>query len=277
MSLEIPQSVERSIHRVRGAALSEDQDRIVLEEPLEIRLGYHEAGRDVRKSISVTMRTPGKDRELAVGFLFTEGILRTPADVRAVTPCATPNTIRVDLREGVELDLGRLQRHFYSSSSCGVCGKSSLESLAVPGLRSFGEAGPLFEAKWLHQVPGEVRRAQAVFDQTGGIHAAALFTSHGELVSVFEDVGRHNAVDKLIGERFLANALPLSDHLLFVSGRASFELMQKACVAGIRCLIAVGAPSSLAVDLAKRFDMTLIGFLREDRFNVYHGQWRVRI
>lgn len=262
---------ERPITRVRGAARSEETDCLVLEEPLEIRLGLGEK----RKSVSITMRTPGRDRELAVGFLFTEGILKTPADVREVTSCAQPNTIRVDVREGAELDLKRLERNFYTTSSCGVCGKSSLESVSVSGLKALGNQGPVFSSSFLHAVPDRVRQAQAAFDKTGGIHAAGLFDKLGRLISVFEDVGRHNAVDKLIGDRFLANALPLSDCLLFLSGRASFELVQKALVAGIPCIAAVGAPSALAVDLAARFDQTLIGFLREDRFNVYHGIWRV--
>ena len=268
---------ERSIFRVHGTSRVPDTDRVALEEPLEIRLGYQENGQDIRKSISVTMRTPGHDRELAAGFLCTEGILRSPAEILAIRACAQPNTVRVDIREGVDLDLGRLQRHFYSSSSCGVCGKSSLDSVTVKGLAPFSQTGPTFEASLLHRIPERVRQAQAVFAQTGGLHAAALFEAGGELVSVFEDIGRHNAVDKIVGERFLAERLPLSNHLLFVSGRASFELVQKACVAGICCLAAVGAPSSLAVDLAKRFHMTLIGFLRDDRFNIYHGEGRVKV
>ncbi len=268
--------IERPVRKVRGTAFAEESDRLVVEEPLEIRLGLIEAGRPVRRSISITMRTPGRDRELAVGFLFTEGILTSPSDVLSVAACAQPNTIRVDIADGVDLDLGRLQRHFYSSSSCGVCGKTSLESIAVSGLRPLGRSGPVVQSATLHSLPDHVRKTQTVFDRTGGIHAAALFDASGKLLSVFEDVGRHNAVDKLIGEQFLAGALPLSDHVLFLSGRASFELVQKALVAGIGCVAAVGAPSSLAVDLAERFEMTLVGFLREERFNVYCGEWRLQ-
>jgi len=262
---------ERPILRVRGTDRVEDNDCVVLEEPLEIRLGVGEK----RHSVSVTMRTPGKDRELAVGFLFTEGILKSKADVRDVTFCTQPNTVRVDVAPGTQLDLKRLERHFYSTSSCGVCGKSSLDSVAVTGLAPLASDKPLFHSSFLHSVPDQVRRAQAAFDRTGGIHAAALFDSSGRLLSVFEDVGRHNAVDKLIGDKFLAGKTPLSEHLLFLSGRASFELVQKALVAGIPVIASVGAPSSLAVDLARRFGQTLLGFLREDRFNIYHGEWRV--
>ncbi len=262
---------ERPIVRLRGAGRTEDNDCVVIEEPLEIRLGIGEK----RHSVSITMRTPGKDRELAVGFLFTEGILKSRSDVKDVSFCTQPNTIRVDVAPGTEPDLKRLERHFYSTSSCGVCGKTSLDAISVAGLKPLASDKPGFHSSFLHSVPDQVRRAQAAFDRTGGIHAAALFDSSGRMISVFEDVGRHNAVDKLIGDRFLAAATPLSEHLLFLSGRASFELVQKALVAGIPVIAAVGAPSSLAVDLARRFGQTLIGFLREDRFNVYHGDWRV--
>ena len=229
------------------------------------------------------MRTPGDDASLAVGFLLSEGILRTPSDVqgvRACGPAAGPlqlrNVVRVELREDVAVDLKRLERHFYTTSSCGVCGKTSLEALAIGNVAPLADKLPRIAAAAIHGLPQRIRRAQAVFDRTGGLHAAALFNAAGELLSLREDVGRHNAVDKLLGAEFLAGRVPLADRGLLLSGRASFELVQKALVAGIPLLAAVGAPSSLAVELAARFKMTLIGFLRDGKFNIYSGGWRLQ-
>jgi FdhD protein len=186
------------------------------------------------------------------------------------------NVVRVVLREGVAVDVKRLERHFFMTSSCGVCGKASLDALAIGILTPPAGELPQFTAATMHSLPERLRQAQAVFNQTGGLHGAALFNTAGELLALCEDVGRHNAVDKLIGAEFRAGRVPLADRAMLVSGRASFELLQKALVAGIPLLAAVGAPSSLAVELARRFKMTLIGFLREDRFNVYSGPWRLQ-
>jgi FdhD protein len=273
------------VHRV-GSVVSDDVDRdtLAVEEPLEIRLGVFENGKTVHKSISITMRTPGDDFELAAGFLFTEGILHSKDQIARLHHCGPPNktnnlqnTVRVDLKPETTVDFKRLERHFYTSSSCGVCGKSSIEALHT-GVRKLEVTNlPVFAPATIHQLPDILRRSQNVFDQTGGLHAAGLFDANGNLIALREDVGRHNAVDKLIGSQFLDGRVPLSDKLLQVSGRASFELVQKALMAGIPILSAVGAPSSLAVELAKEFGMTLLGFVRHNRFNIYCGTERIGI
>ena len=251
-------------------------DLLAVEEPLEIQLGYERRGWRVHKSVSITMRTPGSDDALAVGFLFTEGIIGDAAHVEAVRS-EEPNVVRVELRTGVAVDLRRLERHFYTTSSCGVCGKASIAALNLPSIARPAADGPVFDATTIHGMPDTLRASQAVFDQTGGLHAAALFDPAGNLISQREDVGRHNAVDKLLGSRLLAGeSVPLDDYLLFVSGRASFELVQKALAAGLPILAAVGAPSSLAVGLAQAHGMTLLGFVRGGRFNIYAGEKRIR-
>jgi FdhD protein len=251
-------------------------DMLAVEEPLEIRLGCDVDGRHVHTAVSITMRTPGNDRELAVGFLFTEGILVAREQVAGVRSCGAGNVVRVDLRPGVAVDLTRLERHFYTSSSCGVCGKTSLEAVGVCARHRATEGRPLVEAEVIHRLPQALRESQSVFDRTGGLHAAALFDTAGNLLCLREDVGRHNALDKLIGAQFLAGRTPLLEDVLLVSGRASFELVQKAVVAGIPILAAVGAPSSLAVSLAREHGLTLLGFVRQDRFNIYTGAERIR-
>ena len=254
------------------------EDLLAVEEPLEIQLGYERKGWRVHKSVSITMRTPGADRELAAGFLFTEGILTEAAQIDEI--CVSDedeNVVRVELGAGVAVDLRRLERHFYTASSCGVCGKASIAALNLNARQPRPAAGPVFDAAIIHAVPDALRAAQSVFEQTGGLHAAALFDTAGCLDGLREDVGRHNAVDKLIGAQLLAGrALPLSGRGLFVSGRASFELVQKALAAGLPLLAAVGAPSSLAVELAQTHGMTLLGFVRNGRFNIYAGEARIR-
>ena len=261
---------------------------LAVEEPLEIRLGFPDG---THKAISITMRTPGEDGELAAGFLFTEGIITSPAQIKQIRHCGlkirkgsgtldragalNSNTIRVDLAKGVEVDLGRLNRHFYTSSSCGVCGKSSIEALKTEAAK-LPEVGPIVDPALISRLPVLLRREQDTFDKTGGLHASALFDLDGSFDIVREDVGRHNALDKVIGRKFLDGELPLNQNILLVSGRASFELVQKAVMAGIPILAAVGAPSSLAVELAREFGMTLIGFVRDDRFNIYCGEERVK-
>jgi FdhD protein len=261
-----------------------ESDAVATEEPLEIRLAYsHPDGDRRERSISVTMRTPGKDLELAVGFLFTEGIVRGRNDVDSVGPCGPPaanglvNVVKVELAPSVGVDLDRLERHFYTSSSCGVCGKSSLEAVAVQGRYDVDSVGGTFSRDALGGLPDALRSRQDVFDRTGGLHASGLFDPDGRIVLVREDVGRHNALDKLIGNRLMEDALPLSGFGIVVSGRASFELMQKAMMAGCPIVAAVGAPSSLAVELAEEFGMTLIGFLKPDRFNLYTRPDRIRL
>jgi len=256
---------------------SADSDIVATEEPLEIRLGYSrpDNGERAEQSISITMRTPGNDEELALGFLFTEGVITRREDVASARPCGPPaengliNVVRVELAGTVAVDLKRLERHFYTSSSCGVCGKASLDAVAVQGRFDLHDVGIKISRDVLAKLPETLTSAQSVFEQTGGLHASGLFDSQGNIIVVREDVGRHNALDKLIGDRLKLKALPLTDYGIIVSGRASFELLQKAMVAGCPVLAAVGAPSSLAVELAEEFGMTLVGFLKHDRFNIY--------
>jgi len=270
------------IQRSDGRDMSAVADTVAVEEPLEIQVVSAAPQAAAAKSVSITMRTPGHDEELAVGFLFTEGIIADRSQLIAVEPVGQPdqitglcNTIRVELSADVELDLASLERHFYTTSSCGVCGKASLDALRVTGLQSLETVGTMFAADLLLDLPGKVRELQPVFVATGGLHAAAIFGPDGEISVVREDVGRHNATDKVVGALFQAGNIPGHSRGLFVSGRASFELMQKALVAGIPLLAAVGAPSSLAVDLAREFRMTLVGFLRDGTFNIYAGGERI--
>lgn len=276
-----PQVAAVPVRRVRGGTARADEDRLAVEEPLEIRLQYEEGGAPRLRSIAVTMRTPGHDAELAVGFLVSEGIVRRASDVVGTRHCpiterqTSHNVLTVHLAPGVAFDAKRLERHFYTTSSCGVCGKTSLEALDVAGCPVLPKDAPRLEAGVIPRLPEMLRAEQAVFEQTGGLHAAAVFTPAGDLVRVREDVGRHNAVDKLVGSFFLEDRLPLSDGVLLVSGRTSFELAQKALMAGVPVLASVSAPSSLAVGLAEEFGMTLLGFVRDGRFNVYAGAHRI--
>jgi FdhD protein len=263
------------VHRISDCASVVEPDVLTVEEPLEIRLGYEVGGRRVHVPLSITMRTPGHDDELALGFLFTEDILAAREQVASVHGCRASNVVRVDLRPGVDVDLTRLERHFYTTSSCGVCGKASLEAIRVRARHRLLAGYPAVEAGVIHRLPETLREAQTVFARTGGLHAAALVDAQGRLLDLREDVGRHNALDKLIGSQLLAGRTPLLQDVLLVSGRASFELVQKAAVAGIPILAAVGAPSSLAVSLAQEHGLTILGFVRQDRFNIYSGAERI--
>ena len=262
------------VEKMRGNLRETLDDRVAIEEPLEIRLGYELDGQRHTSSVSITMRTPGHDDDLALGFLISESIIRSPGEVAIVKPCHGDNAIRVELEDGIRVDLDRLQRHFYTTSSCGVCGKASLDALRIQGVEALAD-DIRFPIDGLIRMPERLRKAQATFDETGGLHAAAAFDPYGELLIVREDVGRHNAVDKVIGALFSDGRLPASQLGLMVSGRASFELMQKTLMAGMPLLAAVSAPSSLAVELAKEFNITLVGFLRGDTFNVYAGEERI--
>ena len=250
---------------------------------MEIRLAIGPAPA-LAESIAVTMRTPGEDTdiELALGYLFGEGVIETAADVIHASYCLDPdlgaeqryNVVTVTLREGLGTDLRRLDRNVFTSSACGVCGKARLDQLEMQGETAPPE-GPNVPAATIYTLPDRLRDAQTLFSRTGGLHAAALFDREGSLVELREDVGRHNAVDKLVGWALGQNMLPLHEHVLMVSGRSSFEIIQKALRAGVPLVCAVSAPSSLAVELADRFGMTLVGFLRGERFNVYAGAERI--
>lgn len=253
------------IQLLRWPAKTTAPDSVAVEEPLELRVAD--------RSVAVVMRTPGQDRELAAGFLLTEGVIRSADDLLDVLPCrdqeggASGNVVNAVLARGVTVNFDRLTRHVFSSSSCGVCGKATLDAL----LQSFPAvaSGPAFDPAKLAALPDRLRAAQPAFAATGGLHACALFTAAGELESVHEDVGRHNAVDKALGAALLAGRLPLANRGLLLSGRIAFELVQKALAAGIPLVAGIGAPTSLAIDCAARGGVTLVGFLRADRLNVY--------
>ena len=255
-------------------------DSVTLEEPLEIRILSIEEGEEVTRSISVTMRTPGADFELAAGFLFTEGIVTRHRDIADISYCGDVevqeyNIVTVRLREFAAYDPSLLNRNFYMTSSCGVCGKASLEALEVRGCELLPLDGFRVPADTIFRIPAALRAAQPVFERTGGIHAAGLFDRMAAGFGVREDVGRHNAVDKVLGRAFLGGSVPLADRILAVSGRSSFEIVQKALAGGVPMIVAVGAPSSLAIDLARRFRMTLVGFAKEGGFNAYSVPERI--
>ena len=258
------------------------EDLVAIEEPLEIRLSFIRQSKRVMQQVSITMRTPGNDTELAAGFLFTEGILTSPEQINEIaisgvdgqgTP--TNNIVRVDVADEVSLDPKKLQRNFISNSSCGVCGKASLDSLEVKQISELPAASPTVSSSVIYDLPAALRKAQTAFEKSGGIHAAGIADADGTMCDVREDIGRHNAVDKLIGSLFQAGKLPAEDKIMVVSGRTSFEIVQKGIVAGIPILVAVGAPSSLAVELANKYKMTLIGFASQTRFNIYSAPDRI--
>lgn len=276
------QSQSRSIRnlpvrRVNGLLSAPMSERLSVEEPLEIRVVFGPRENRVVKSISVTMRTPGHDRELALGFLFTEGVIRSYEEVTKVyhidMGCSRQkqNIVQVALAEHCSPHLSQMERNFYTTSSCGVCGKGSIQSIRTSSPFKTADRPRLeLSPEVLYRLPAKLEASQDNFSQTGGIHASGLFTLEGTLLLMREDVGRHNALDKLIGHAMQKDLLPLERHILLLSGRASFELIQKAAMAGIGIVAAIGAPSSLAVDLAEEFDITLLGFLKRDRFNIYH-------
>ena len=254
----------------------EHRDNLVKEEPLEIRIGHGASNKRRQLSIAVTMRTPGDDEELATGFLFTEGIIQDSTQILTAKWLAE-NTLAMELLPAITIDEARLTRHLFTSSSCGVCGKASLDAVQTVSCFYPAKGRPIVSPEIIYHLPDTLRAAQATFEATGGLHAAGLFDNTGKLVLLREDVGRHNAVDKVIGAAMRsAYSLPFRDFIILVSGRAGFELVQKATMAGIPVLAAVGAPSSLAFELAEDSGMTLIGFLRENRFNVYTGSERIK-
>ena len=261
------------VERVTGSRSSLSSDEISVEEPLEIRLSGHGAGAEMI-TVAVTMRTPGNDVDLAAGFLFTEGIVSKTAELEDVR-LTGPNATEVRLRPGALVDAGRLDRHSYVSSSCGACGKRSIDAVMVTSHHPIAPGEPRLSPEVIHKLPRALLAGQSAFARTGGIHASGLFDAEGRLLAIREDVGRHNALDKLIGSELLAGRIPMASRIVLVSGRVSFELVQKAAVAGLPVLGAVGAPSSLAVDLARECGMTLLGFVRDGRFNIYSDSGRI--
>ncbi|HEY9799097.1 MAG TPA: formate dehydrogenase accessory sulfurtransferase FdhD [Leptolyngbyaceae cyanobacterium] len=254
------------------------QDHLTTEEPLEIRLV------SPKRTVAVTMRTPGADFELAAGFLYSEGVINCKQDIQRISYCVDKsidgeqryNIVNVELRPGLIADLQPLERHFYTNSACGVCGKASIEALR---LRDYPiiSSQLMVTPELIYTLPDQLRAAQNLFTTTGGLHAAAIFNSQGQLLKLQEDVGRHNALDKLIGAALLSDELPFNHHILMVSGRSSFEILQKSVAAGVPIVCSVSAPSSLAVSLAQEFGITLIGFLRGERFNIYSGMERIAV
>lgn len=256
-------------------------DVLAVEEPLEIRLNYLQNAERIERPLSVTMRTPGHDMELTLGFLYSEGIINQYADIKSIRHCETvekeeekENVVKVVIEDKVEIDQDTFQRNFYTTSSCGVCGKSSIEAIEVQCPVNISSLS--IDAQLITELPQKLRKAQTVFEFTGGLHASALFDIEGNIKILREDVGRHNALDKIVGARLFIESLPLENEILLLSGRASFELVQKAARAGISIMCAVGAPSSLAVELAEKQGITLIGFLKPKSFNVYSHSKRIR-
>jgi len=274
------QATQLVIQCFDGTRMRQKKDWVATEEPMEIRLLYHTSTGMERLSVSITMRTPGHDFELAAGFLFSEGILKRDEDVETMAYCVEDageqryNVVNVQLRRGVSFDPQRLARHFYTTSSCGVCGKASLEALEIQHGRAL-PLGTSVSARVVQALPERLQEEQPLFAQTGGLHGAGLFDVEGHLLCLREDVGRHNAVDKVVGHTLLSGKRTSGACVLMLSGRASFELLQKALVARIPVVAAVGAPSSLAVTLARTFNVTLLGFVDHHRFNVYSGAERL--
>ncbi|WP_338871836.1 formate dehydrogenase accessory sulfurtransferase FdhD [Spirosoma sp. SC4-14] len=270
-----------SIQKITGDSLTESPDLLAVEEPLEIRLGFGPIDDRQQRSIAVTMRTPGHDEELAMGFLFTEGIIHKPADIISCRHCIQDSTkegnvIRVELSPEVDVDWLRLNRNTFTSSSCGLCGKTTIDAVMALTPGSVSSAFSI-DPSVIHSIPEQVRAVQQAFAHTGGIHAAGLFDTNGSLLLVREDIGRHNALDKLIGAAFWKGWLPLAQYGIFLSGRIGVELVQKSWMAGVPLLAAVGAPSSLAVQMAQEATITLAGFVRDGRFNLYTQPDRVKL
>ncbi|MGK7876535.1 MAG: formate dehydrogenase accessory sulfurtransferase FdhD [Xenococcaceae cyanobacterium] len=266
------------IWAVKNNIVRSFSDAIATEEPLEIRLV------NPKQTIAITMRTPGADFDLVAGFLYSEGVISQREDIRQISYCVAPkvdgeeryNIVNIKLREGLDPNLPSLERHFFTTSACGVCGKTSIDALKIRGCKVIPQDDSL-NSEVLYSLAERLRSAQKIFASTGSLHAAALFDFQGQLLKLREDIGRHNALDKLIGSAFLADEIPLTNRIVMVSGRSSFEILQKCIMAKVPIVCAVSAPSSLAVSLAEEFGVTLVGFLRDKRFNVYTGWERISL
>ena len=266
------------IHKINSGAINETIDKVAVEEPLQIQIEYSTATGKLMKDIAVTMRTPGNDVELAAGFLFTEGIIKSNEDISEIKHAhADENIILIILKGNIIPALGNAARNFYTTSSCGICGKASIDAINTVSQFVTVKNNSCIKPNVFYTLQNELKKQQKVFEDTGGIHASALFNSKGKFIMLREDVGRHNALDKIIGAALFKNQLPLNNSILLLSGRASFELIQKAVMAGIKIVASVGAPSSLAVEMASENNVTLIGFLKEDRFNIYSGKQRITL
>jgi FdhD protein len=275
--MEAVSIAHKKIIKVSSTQLLDAEDVLAIEEPLEIQVLYGSKANPTRKAISVTMRTPGNDEELALGFLFTEGILQQPGQVAATSASLVNNQVLVTLQENEAPLLQKTDRNFYTTSSCGVCGKTSIEAIKTVSYYKNNADQIQLKPGLFYRLAAALSKQQTLFNITGGLHASALFDLEGNFLMLREDVGRHNALDKLIGAAFLKEELPLHNKILLLSGRASFELIQKASMAGIKLVAAVGAPSSLAVQLAEDSGITLIGFLRDQGFNLYSGAHRITV
>lgn len=265
------------VSKVNASGMQEATDKVAVEEPLQIQLQYSTATGQMLKDIAVTMRTPGNDAELAAGFLFTEGIISRATDIAQIRHTENENLVKVVLEENIQPVLNSISRNFYTTSSCGICGKASIDAIQTVSRHAAADTEAIVPAAVLCALPDKLKEHQKAFEETGGIHASALFDTTGNFILLREDVGRHNALDKIIGTAFMQQELPLNNYILLLSGRASFELVQKAAMAGIRIIASVGAPSSLAVEMATEHDITLLGFIKADRFNIYSGRKRISV
>lgn len=274
--MENKQLATVNIKKISWDKIISTADQVAVEEPLEIQVAYSTSNGLMRKNISVTMRTPGCDKELATGFLFTEAIIKNYGSIKNIEHVASDeNRVLVTLQENILPSLNKTDRNFYSTSSCGICGKASIDAISTLSVYPYEKDTISIRSALLYGLQDALKKQQEVFQHTGGIHACAIFSLEGECIMVREDVGRHNALDKLVGAALMKNELPLNRCILLLSGRASFELVQKSAMAGIKIVAAVGAPSSLAIELANETGITLIGFLRDSRFNLYSGFDRV--
>ena len=274
-------STRITVHKNTEGIIKEISDEVAIEEPLEFSISFGPASSRSNKNIAITMRTPGNDFELAVGFLFSEGVINNKNDILSVSrntklvdDSNLENTVLIELNESVKLDPDKI-RNFYINSSCGICGSSMVEGISKIQPIDSNASNLEIDESILRQLPENIKQKQDAFGITGGLHASALFNTKGEMLDLFEDVGRHNALDKLIGLKINENALPLSSFGLMLSGRTSFELVHKSALAGIPMIVAIGAPSSLAIEAAWEYEITLVGFLSSDRFNIYSYPKRI--
>jgi len=275
-NMEISAIAQQRIRIITSGDSQEAEDELAVEEPLEIQLSYIESGKKIKKTVSVTMRTPGNDDELAVGFLFTEGTITQKSQVKSVeNDVIQENKVVVNLADGFSPEINSLERNFYTTSSCGVCGKASIDAIKTVSIYQNNDDAIFVDKQVIFSLKEKLNVQQSIFESTGGLHASALFDLNGRFITLREDVGRHNALDKVIGNALLNDLLPLTNKILLLSGRASFELIQKAAMAGMKIVAAIGAPSSLAVKLAEESNITLIGFLKSDKFNIYSGFERI--